>query len=89
MTDGVPNGPDGPPLDPPSGCADPLLWRVARALHEAHRPRPDNFCECKAFWPCPDARLAEEALRMAYGRPAPRINRTALGRNANLGRWPA
>lgn len=89
MIDGVPPGPDEPPLDPPPGCADPMLWRVARALHDAHRPRTDNFCECKAFWPCPDAQLAGEALLLAYDRPVPRAGRSAASRGSNLGRWSA
>jgi hypothetical protein len=88
MIDGVPHEPGEPPVEPPPGCADPMLWRVARALHNAHRPRTDNFCECKSFWPCPDAQLAEEALQLAYDRPAPR-SRPAPGRNSNLGRWSA
>jgi hypothetical protein len=91
MIDGVPREPAAePPVDPPLGCADPMLWRVARALHDAHRPRTDNFCECKAFWPCPDAELAEEALQLAYERPSPRGSRPgAAARTSNLGRWSA
>jgi hypothetical protein len=89
MIDGDPQAGDEPPVDPPLGCADPMLWRVARALREAHRPRTDNFCECKSFWPCPDAQLAEEALQLAYDRPVPRGGRPGLGRNSNLGRWSA
>ncbi|MEV6927150.1 hypothetical protein AB0M46_21970 [Dactylosporangium sp. NPDC051485] len=89
MIDAVPPGPAEPPVDPPLGCADPLLWRVARALREAHRPRSDNFCECKAFWPCADARLAEEALMLAYERPGTRAARPGAGRASNLGRWTA
>jgi hypothetical protein len=87
MIDPVPLEPREPPVDPPLGCADPMLWRVARALHHAHRPRTDNFCECKAFWPCADAQLAEEALQLAYDRQ-PR-GRAAAVRNSNLGRWSA
>ena len=52
-------------------------------------PRTDNFCECKAFWPCPDAQLAEEALLLAYERPTPRGIRPSYGRTSNLGRWSA
>ncbi|WP_426510560.1 hypothetical protein ACPPVO_07710 [Dactylosporangium sp. McL0621] len=90
MIDGVPREPAAePPVEPPLGCADPMLWRVARALHGAHRPRTDNFCECKAFWPCPDAELAEEALQLAYERPAPRGSRAGAARTSNLGRWSA
>ncbi|GAA3285184.1 hypothetical protein Dvina_07940 [Dactylosporangium vinaceum] len=88
MDDGVPREPAEPPLDPPLGCADPMLWRVARALHDAHRPRTDNFCECKAFWPCADAQLADEALQLAYDRHV-RGGRPAAVRNSNLGRWSA
>lgn len=94
IDDGVPPGSGAdaggePPVEPPFGCADPMLWRVARALHDAHKPRTDNFCECKMFWPCPDAQLAEEALLLAYERPAPRGVRPGYGRTSNLGRWSA
>ena len=84
MIDDPAYDPLDPPVDPPPGCADTILWRVARALLDAHRPRPDNFCECRAFWPCPTAKLATDALQIACERPVamPRMRRTG-----NLGRW--
>ena len=84
MTEDLPYDPLDPPVDPPAGCTDPVLWRVARTLLDSHHPRPDNFCDCRAFWPCPAAKLAEEALQMACERPVPvpRMRRTS-----NIGRW--
>jgi hypothetical protein len=78
-----PFDPDDPPAEPPEGCVDPLLWRVGFALLATHHPRPDGFCECKVFWPCHAARLAEEALLAAYDRSVPRPRLRAT----NLGRW--
>ena len=84
MVEGLPYDPVNPPADPPPGCADPLLWRVARALRDAHHPRPDGFCECKSFWPCAPARLADESLRLACER---RVPRPRTIRTINIGRW--
>jgi len=85
MIDDVPYDPTNPPAEPPAGCVDPVLWRVAFALRRAHHPRLDDFCECKVFWPCPDARLADEALKLACDRTVPR----SRSRTANPGRWTA
>ena len=83
--DGLPYDPAHPPAEPPDGCTDPLLWRVAYALRAAHRPRPDNFCECRLFWPCPAYQLADESLQAACDRAVPRPR----SRTANFGRWTA
>ena len=85
MIEGLPYDPVHPPVEPPDGCVDPLLWRVAQALHDAHHPRPDGFCECRAFWPCESAGLAEVALQAAYDRSIPRQRTRAL----NVGPWAA
>jgi hypothetical protein len=83
MVDEPSYDPADPPAEPPGGCTDPLLWRVAHALHRAHRPRPDGFCECRVFWPCATAKLARSALESAWDRSVPRPRVKA----ANLGRW--
>jgi hypothetical protein len=83
MLDELPYDPADPPAEPPDGCADPLLWRVSHALRHAHRPRPDGFCECREFWPCPEAVLAERALHSAWERSIPRPRIRAI----NIGRW--
>jgi hypothetical protein len=53
---------DAPPEQPPPCCADPLLWRVARALYEEHRWEPGGRCLCGDRYPCSRARLAERGL---------------------------
>jgi hypothetical protein len=53
---------DAPPEQPPAGCADPLLWRVSRALYEEHRWEPGDRCMCGDRYPCNRARLAERGL---------------------------
>jgi hypothetical protein len=63
------------------------LWRVAYALRRAHYPRPDGFCECRAFWPCTAATLAERALHSAYDRPVARLRPRSATRTINIGRW--
>jgi hypothetical protein len=83
MIDGLPFDPYHPPAEPPCGCVDPMLWRVAYALYVAHHPRPDGFCECRAFWPCERADLAADALSAAYDRSIPRVRTRAM----NLGRF--
>jgi hypothetical protein len=80
----LPYDPDNPPCEPPEGCSDPLLWTIARALRRAHGVRPDGFCECKNFWPCPMFTLADETLQTAYLRPWGKANRSS---GTNTGRW--
>lgn len=63
--------PEDPPEQPPTGCRDPLLWRVAHALHLEHQPEPDNRCTCGEVFPCPRAGLAARGLLIAcVRRPA-------------------
>jgi hypothetical protein len=85
MGEGIPYDPADPPAEPPFGCTDPMLWRVAVALHQAHRPRSDGFCGCKSFWPCADTALSERAMHLAFDRASSR-SRT---RTVNFGRWSA
>jgi hypothetical protein len=60
--------PEDPPEQPPAGCVDPLLWRVAHALHLEHRPEPDNRCNCGEVFPCTRACLAARGLLTACTR---------------------
>ncbi|HYN97553.1 MAG TPA: hypothetical protein VES42_27260 [Pilimelia sp.] len=47
-----PFDPWSPPEQPPAACVDPALWRLAYALHRAHRPRSDGRCGCAERHPC-------------------------------------
>src|SRR5947207_15212688 len=68
--------PVDPPADPPAG-ADPLMWRLAYALHREHQPEWEGPCRatsCRnvgARWPCPPSKLAEVGLVTAVGSRAP------------------
>ncbi|RFS47906.1 hypothetical protein D0Q02_03335 [Micromonospora craniellae] len=68
---------DDPPVEPPDECRHRLLWRLARALWETHRPGSSSFCVATGTWhenqpgPCQPARLAQEGMRTACGEPAP------------------
>ncbi len=68
---------DRPPAEPPDDCRHRLLWRVARALWEAHRPDSAGFCVVSAcrrehhLYPCPAAVLAVDGLNAACGVDAP------------------
>ncbi|SDY98126.1 hypothetical protein SAMN05444365_104417 [Micromonospora pattaloongensis] len=68
---------DNPPDDPPSGCQHRLLWRLARALWDAHTPDGDGFClasPCRRdnhLSPCPATRLAAEGMQTACGETVP------------------
>jgi hypothetical protein len=70
--------PNAPPLAPPAECGQPLLWRVSRALWQAHQPATDGFCigeQCRAeteLWPCRTYRLAVVGLLASLRKePAP------------------
>jgi hypothetical protein len=60
----LPFDPEYPPAQPPTGCADPLLWHVAWGLHRAHRllPTSDRACLCGLRHPCWGNRLALRGL---------------------------
>lgn len=72
---GIRYDPEDPPEQPPTGCFDPLLWRVAHALHQEHQLGPDNRCGCGEIFPCTRAGLAARGLLTACVRrptnPAP------------------
>lgn len=64
---------DNPPIEPPAECRRRLLWRLARALWEAHRPDNASFRVVAGCWhtnqrdPCRLALLAQEGMRTACG----------------------
>ncbi|MEV0158276.1 hypothetical protein AB0H57_31970 [Micromonospora sp. NPDC050686] len=68
---------DNPPVEPPDKCQHRLLWRLARALWDAHRPDSAGFCVVAGCWhenqrdPCRLARLAQEGMRTACGEATP------------------
>lgn len=54
---------DEPPVEPPSGCHDPALWREMRQLWGQHqRNQRDGLCECGGRWPCRELQLAFRGL---------------------------
>lgn len=58
---------DDPPADPPEG-ADPLVWRMAHALREAHQPDSTACCVTCPYsepWPCRPSKLAASGYRLA------------------------
>lgn len=83
----LPFDPHDPPAEPPAGCADPLLWRVAYALRRAHQARSDGWCDCREFHPCPSRALADGALRQACRRRVVDARRAVPPASANGGRW--
>jgi hypothetical protein len=82
--------PDGtrdrvPPIDPPTGCINPLVWRLARRLYADHRPGPDGWClNCRPAidYPCAARRLADQGLAAAMGHTGGAPHRGNQG-----GRW--
>lgn len=68
---------DNPPEEPPADCQHRLLWRLARALWEAHRPDNAGICVATGCWhtnqrdPCRLTRLAQEGMRTACGEATP------------------
>jgi hypothetical protein len=87
----LPDDLDDLPTEAPPG-ADPVLWRLAQAVYDAHRPRADGFCACKKFWPCDHAMLAGDHLRKSHGvdptmlAEAP-LHREPLHRESSRSRW--
>ena len=64
---------DRPPADPPANCRIPLLWRLARALWEEHRPDSTGFCVVSGcqhdnqLSPCSLAKLAMDGMEISCG----------------------
>lgn len=60
-----------PPIDPPTGCFNPLVWRLARRLYADHQPGPDGWClNCRPaiVYPCVARQLADFGLMSAMDR---------------------
>jgi hypothetical protein len=71
---GLPFDPQRPPVDPPLGCVDLLLWRCARQVFDDHQPGLDGFCVvCRPhrFYPCPGRELADLGLRSSCAEAGP------------------
>ena len=66
-------GSDGriPPIDPPPGCVNQLMWRLSRRLFTEHRRGPDGKClNCRPFetYPCVVRQLGALGLANAMGQ---------------------
>lgn len=60
-----------PPINPPAGCVNHLMWRLSRRLFADHRPGPDGWClNCRPAisYPCIARQLADRGLAYAMGR---------------------
>ncbi len=68
---------DNPLVEPPAECQRRLLWRLGRALWEAHRPDSAGFCVVAGCWhehqrdPCRLSQLTQEGMRTACGEVSP------------------
>jgi hypothetical protein len=60
--------------DRPADVTDPLLWRLALDVADAHAPGEDGGCThllCAGQnWPCEPWQRAQRALNLAQGRTA-------------------
>ena len=57
-----------PPIEPPAGCVNPLVWRLSRRLLTDHQPGPDGWCLlCRPAitYPCVARHLADQGLAYA------------------------
>lgn len=69
-----PYHPNNPPIDAPDGCANRLMWQLARRLFTDHQPGPGGLClSCLPvqFYPCIGRQLADLGLRSACERTDP------------------
>lgn len=61
--------------DRPAEVTDPLLWRLATMVAEAHEADDEGLCRnpscAGATWPCAAWRSAQQGLRAAQGGPGP------------------
>ncbi|GIF09516.1 hypothetical protein Asi03nite_70540 [Actinoplanes siamensis] len=58
-----------PPINPPTDCASPLIWRLARRLYADHQPGPDGWClNCRPaiLYPCVARQFATSVLRARW-----------------------
>jgi hypothetical protein len=54
-----------PPIEPPAGCLNLLVWRLSRRLFADHQPGPDGWCLlCRPAitYPCVARQLADQGL---------------------------
>ncbi|MBO4206760.1 hypothetical protein [Micromonospora echinofusca] len=65
---------DRRPADRPDGVTDPLLWRLALDVADAHAPDGDGGCHnllcADQPWPCPAWQSAQRALQVAQAPQA-------------------
>lgn len=60
---------DDPPVDPPSECPNPILWRLAREKFEEHRRTSTGDCStCPRWKRCSGTSLARDGLATAMGQ---------------------
>ncbi|MEU7903641.1 hypothetical protein [Actinoplanes sp. NPDC049118] len=78
-----------PPIDPPAGCVNTLVWRLSRRLFADHRPGPDGWClRCRPAitYPCMGRQLADRGLVYAMTGRLPAVDREWRHRNQGE-RW--
>jgi len=78
---------DHPPIDPPAGCVNRLMWQLGRRLFADHQPGPDGFCQvCRPFqfYPCVGRQLADLGMASAFEAPHGSPWRTALPRRCSV-----
>ncbi len=69
---GLPYNSDRPPVNPPIGCENRLMWQLARRLFADHQPGVDGWCViCRPYqhYPCVGRQLADIGLQAAYRQP--------------------
>ena len=68
-------------VDRPDEVTDPLLWKLALDVADAHEPDGDGGCHnllcAHQAWPCPPWNNAQRALRMAQAEPRQRSPHSA------------
>ncbi|MBQ1047103.1 hypothetical protein ACIBQ2_04495 [Micromonospora sediminimaris] len=71
--------------DRPAGVTDPLLWRLALDVADAHAPGEDGGCThllCAGQnWPCEPWQQAQRALNLAQGGTADETTTPAATRD--------
>ncbi|WBB50886.1 hypothetical protein O3597_10640 [Verrucosispora sp. WMMA2044] len=76
--------------DRPAGVTDPLLWRLALDVADAHAPGEDGGCThllCAGQnWPCEPWQQAQRALNLAQGGTADETSASAAPQE---GAWAA
>jgi hypothetical protein len=61
-------GIDHPPVEPPAGCKDPVLWRLAREHFARHEKTDVGQCgTCPGWKTCPGTTLPRAGLATAMG----------------------